>query len=98
MNRKQILPLAILVITLFILYRVFLGSNGMINQYFIARNNQQLQVAIDSLNNKLILKQREIIRLKQDTSYLEFIARTKFGMSLKDEQVIKFVDQDSIHN
>ncbi len=96
MNKRFIFPTIIIGITFFVVYRVFLGSNGMINQYFISRNNGELTHKIDSLKKVLIEKDVEINRLQGDTSYIEFIARTKLGMSKKGEQVIKFIPKDSI--
>ncbi|MGL1935713.1 MAG: septum formation initiator family protein [Fibrobacterales bacterium] len=95
MKRIKIIPLAILSVTIFLVYRIFLGSNGMINQYFITSRNSDMRERIDSLGKLIILKDDEIERLESDTAYIEFIARTQLGMSMKGEKIIKFVSPDS---
>jgi cell division protein FtsB len=97
MKRIRLIPLAIILVTIFLVYRIFLGSNGMINQYFITSRNAEMRERIDSLQKILALKEKEIQRLENDTAYIEFIARTKLGMSMKGEKIIKFISQDSLN-
>jgi cell division protein FtsB len=95
MKRIRIIPLAIIAVTIFLVYRIFLGSNGMINQYFISSRNSEMKERIDSLEKLIVLKDKEIERLETDTAYIEFIARTQLGMSMKGEKIIKFISPDS---
>jgi cell division protein FtsB len=96
MNKKSLLPYIVFLIAGFIVYRVFFGSSGMINQYFISRDNENLRTAIDSVKILIEEKEIEIERLLNDTVYLEYLARTRLGMSLKDETVIRFSSKDSV--
>ncbi len=92
-KRKLIISLLTVAFLSFVLFSFF-GNQGWLALY---KGRQQLknlesevkrsEQMIDSLN-------KEIDRLKNDTSYLEKIAREKLGMARRDEKIYKFVEEN----
>jgi cell division protein FtsB len=81
----------------YLLGKLFLGQNGLLRQFQIAEENQEISLQIDSLENILKQKQQERNRLVNDSLYIEQIARTRFGFSRKGEKVFQFLPaQDSL--
>ena len=71
------------------------GSTGWINLYRtglevrqMTRDAETLKATIDSLQNVIKM-------LKNDTAYIERIAREKLGMAKKGEKVFKFLEEDN---
>lgn len=76
-----------------LLYFSLTGDEGLINLYRshlkaqkMIHEVQELNAAIDSLKNTIEM-------LRNDTAYIERIAREKLGMARKDEKVYKFLDK-----
>lgn len=89
---KQILFVLVFVIVAVSFYSFSFGENGLYKQ-----NNLKRQIAIlgqeaDSLKKVLEYRKDEGERLLTDSFYMESIARTKFGMSKKNETVYQFLD------
>lgn len=89
---KQILFVLVFVIVAASFYSFSFGENGLYKQ-----NNLKRQIAIlgqeaDSLKKILEYRKDEGERLLTDSFYMESIARTKFGMSKKNETVYQFLD------
>lgn len=67
-------------------------KNGLLGQYRLYNQIQTLEQEIDSLKMELQKQQEENHRLKTDSFYLEFLVRTKYGMSKANELPIQFIE------
>ena len=70
-----------------------LGENGFISLYKTHKQINFLENEIKNSNNVIDSLKNEIERLKNDTSFIEKIAREKYGMARKNEKIIKFVEE-----
>jgi cell division protein FtsB len=94
MKKNSIRTLIIVGFLLFVGIKIFYGPSGLINQYRVSKQNQDLIHSIDSLTEVLKHKDEEILRLQSDTAFLEILARTRLGMSKKEEKVYQFIKRD----
>lgn len=69
------------------------GENGFIALYRTHKQINFLENEINNSNNVIDSLKNEIERLKNDTSFIEKIAREKYGMAKKNEKIIKFVEE-----
>ncbi len=76
------------------LYFSFTGSEGLLNLYRIHRNINELESEIEQMNGTIDSLEITIEKLKNDTSYIEKIAREKLGMAKKGEKIYKFVEEE----
>lgn len=77
--------------------KLVIGHNGLLRQLEIQQQNKALRYGNDSLSNSLAQMLTQKNRLLKDSSYMEEIARTRFGMSKPGENVFRFMEpQDSI--
>ncbi len=67
------------------------GEKGVTEQSILNHQIKELETKIDSLQKEVELKKEIRERLLRDTLYIESIARTRFGMSRKNEKVYYFV-------
>jgi cell division protein FtsB len=92
MSKKLIGSIIFLVIfTLFVVS--FFGDQGWLALY---KNHQQVNKIsreIKTSHEKIDSLKIEEFKLKNDTVYLERIAREKLGMARRDEKVYKFVEE-----
>ncbi|HOG68192.1 MAG TPA: septum formation initiator family protein [Fibrobacteraceae bacterium] len=72
--------------------QLIFGKNGLLGQHRLYNHIQSLEIEIDSLKVELQKQQDENKRLKTDSFYLEYLVRTRYGMSKKDELPIQFID------
>jgi cell division protein FtsB len=94
MKKKKLATLiAISVAAVAVLAVLTFGDRGFLDVYRLysmeaarAKELAKAQSEIDSLK-------AEIERLKNDTAYIERIAREKLGMAKKDEVIFKFVEE-----
>lgn len=96
--KKMVLRIFIPALLVFLAWQVFWGRSGLIQQYQITRQNQAIQSRIDSLRQVLEDKRREVDLLQSDSTYLEYLARTRLGMSRNDESVFLFVDDSLLQS
>lgn len=68
---------------------LFFGKNSIEQQRKVARDIEQYQKQIDSLQQAIDSCDLEIDRLKNDTLYKESLLRTRYGMSRKGEKVFQ---------
>lgn len=80
------------VIVLYLVSKLFLGNNGMVRQYQVHQENTDLRKRIDSLQSVLETLHQENQRLKNDSFYIETIARTQYGMHRKGEKLFLFIE------
>lgn len=84
-----LLGAAILGITLMI----FVDDQGLITFYRTWRQMQQVRREIRNSRAAIDSLTREAERLRNDTAYIERIAREKYGMAGKDEKMFKFIEE-----
>lgn len=94
MNKKQIAIILIITIPLLLIIASLGGNQGLIALYKNHRHMKQLSAQIKKSHETIDSLQNEIVRLKNDTSYIEQIAREKLGMAKKNEKVYKFVQEN----
>lgn len=93
---KIIVRSLLALLVLYLLGKLFLGNNGLLRQIRIQKENAEIELSIDSLEQVLQQKKEERKRLLQDSLYMEQTARTRFGMSRPGETVFQFLpNQDS---
>ena len=94
MKKKKLAALIIVsVVAVAVMAVLTFGDRGFLDVYRLhsmetvrAKEVAEAQAKIDSLK-------AEIERLKNDTAYIEKIAREKLGMAKKDEVIFKFVEE-----
>jgi cell division protein FtsB len=85
------------ILALYLLGKLFLGHNGLIRQFQVQKENEEINLQIDSLEHLLDQKKMEKSRLLYDSLYMEQVARTRYGFSRKGEAVFQFLaPQDSL--
>ena len=72
---------------------LFSGDQGVVTFYRTWRQMQELQTELDNSRKAIDSLTVEIERLKNDTAYIERIAREKYGMARKNEKMYKFVEE-----
>jgi len=94
---KVIVRVLLGLIFFFMLGKLVIGHNGLLRQIEVQRQNSMLKAHNDSLLKLLENMEQQKKRLLSDSSYMEVIARTRFGMSKPEEQVYRFLEpQDSL--
>jgi cell division protein FtsB len=92
-KRIQTVVLIIIAVVLFFLSISLFGGQGFIAVYKAYKQDRALtQQVIDSKKTIDSLKD-EIERLKNDTTYIERIAREKLGMARRNEKIYKFIEE-----
>jgi cell division protein FtsL len=95
MKKKQIGIILIITIPALLVIISLVGNQGFIPLYKNHSHMKQLSIQIKKSQATIDSLQNEIKRLKNDTSYIEKIAREKLGMAKKNEKVYKFVEENS---
>lgn len=89
----QVLGATLAVANGMFLWSFILGENGFWNQHKLKSQIMRLEQEKESLQKELLARHHEGERLHKDSFYIESIARTKFGMSKKNEIVYQFIDE-----
>ena len=95
MKKKQIGIILIITVPLLMIIASLGGNQGLIALYKNHRHMKQLSIQVKKSRATIDSLQNEIKRLKNDTSYIEQIAREKLGMAKKNEKVYKFIEENS---
>ncbi|HON11316.1 MAG: septum formation initiator family protein [Fibrobacter sp.] len=93
MKIKRISKWIFLVLLLFLVFSLF-GDQGFIALYKHHQQNRKLSSQIKQSHRVIDSLKTEIERLKNDTVYIEKIAREKLGMARRDEKIYKFIKED----
>jgi cell division protein FtsB len=72
---------------------VFTGDQGILTFYHSFRQVKKLRMELDNSHHVIDSLKIEIDRLKNDTVYIEQIAREKYGMTGKNEKMYKFIEE-----
>ena len=87
-NSKHMIKIfGIILITFFISYITFIAPQSFLKQHQLKSKIQETQESILKLQTDSILFSDTIQKLKTDTAFIEFIARTQLGMAKKGETV-----------
>ncbi len=89
----QVLGATLAVANGIFLWSFVLGENGLWNQHKLKSQIARLEQEKDSLQKELLARHHEGERLIKDSFYIESIARTRYGMSRKNEIVYQFIDE-----
>jgi cell division protein FtsB len=69
------------------------GDRGFLDVYRLYNMETARAKEVAEAQSKIDSLKAEIERLKNDTAYIERIAREKLGMAKKDELIFKFVEE-----
>lgn len=96
LNKKICIFVAILLLLLlFTVFELLFGRNSLLLQKQISAEIAAYQAEIDSLNQVIEDRNKEIDRLMHDSLYKESILRTRYGMSRDGEKVFQLVEPKS---
>lgn len=90
LQKNRLLKVTLLTLGLAILWLLLSPSTGVYGLLKLRKEAAQLERQTEELINHNEELRREIDRLKNDQHYLERIAREKYGMLKKNEQVFDF--------
>ena len=68
-------------------------NQGFLDIYRAYKQDRELTIKIKDAQTEADSLRSEIERLKNDTAYIEGLAREKIGMARKGEKIIKFVEE-----
>jgi cell division protein FtsL len=92
-KRTQTIIWIIISVVLFFLAISLFGNQGLIAIYKASNENRSLAEQINESRRTIDSLENEIERLKNDTSYIEKIAREKLGMARRNEKIYKFIEE-----
>ncbi len=91
---RRRLPVLIVVAALLVaLYFLLGGARGIVGLFRLRRDVSSLEEQLRSAQTTVDSLEQEIVRLRNDTAYIERMAREKLGMARRDEKVYKFVKE-----
>lgn len=90
---KRFAVIFLILVVIAVVGNFLFGEKGFTEQRSLSRQIKELEFKIDSLSQELKTKKEIQERLQKDTLYIETIARTRFGMSRKEETVYYFVPE-----
>lgn len=83
--------IAIVILIAIMAVQLIFGQNSIPRQQRVKEDIARYQDQIDSLQKVIEGYQNEIERIKTDSLYKEFILRTRYGMTTKDEKAFQLV-------
>ena len=96
-HKRIIIPIIsviVIVIVCALLYFSLTSESSVFKLYLSGRKNKAMEQEIQELNETIDSLKETIEKLKNDTAYIERIAREKLGMAKKGEKVYKFVEEE----
>lgn len=90
--RRLMFRMLLIVSVLFIVYAVFDSNNGFIQIYKLKKAQNELIATNHRLLVKLMSAEITKRRLQDDIGYLEYIARSKYNMSLPGEVIYRITE------
>jgi cell division protein FtsB len=82
-----------LVIAVALLYSLFSGKANIVRMYRSFLDIKAKQALVTARHHEIDSLTTQNMKLKNDTAYIEKIAREKLGMARKDEKVYKFIEE-----
>jgi cell division protein FtsL len=92
-KRIQTIALVLISVVLFFLAISLFGNQGFIAVYKAYKQDRALTQQISDSKKTIDSLKDEIERLKNDTAYIERIAREKLGMARRNEKIYKFIEE-----
>ncbi len=89
---KKIVPWIALVAIVLVAGFLFTGNDSIINLYSSHLKAKKTEREIEKARAEMDSLALEAKRLKNDTTYIEKIAREKLGMAGKKEKIYKFIE------
>jgi cell division protein FtsB len=91
---RKIILLAAAVIVVAVLAIMTLGDRGFLDVYRLHKEDKNRSLEIAAARSEIDSLKAEIERLKNDTTYIERVARERLGMARKGEKIFKFVEEN----
>ena len=99
MSLKQKILLSIIILVLFSLLLVILfGDKGFVDFHLLKKERNGLIEKNAKLTRENLALYREINRLKNDSKYIENVARQELGLVGKEDVIFKIKDSDKVKN
>ena len=76
-----------------LLYSLFSGKANVVRMYRSLSDIRKKEAAVLARHEEIDSLKAQNAKLKNDTAYMEKIAREKLGMARKDEKVYKFIEE-----
>ncbi|MBD3346466.1 MAG: hypothetical protein GF401_15540 [Chitinivibrionales bacterium] len=92
-NRIKIGRWILITCAVALLYFLLSGPNSVITLFRSHRELKTIETEIRQMHKNIDSLSVQIEKLKNDTAYLEKLAREKLGMAKKDERVYKFIEE-----
>jgi cell division protein FtsL len=92
-KRIQTIILIVISVVLFFLAISLFGNQGFFAVYKAYKQDRVLKQQITDSKRTIDSLKLEIERLKNDTTYIERIAREKLGMARRNEKIFKFIEE-----
>ena len=89
-----VISVLVLAVLCALLYFSLNSESSVLNLYRSSKKNIVMEKEIIELNATIDSLTITIEKLKNDTAYIERIAREKLGMARKDEKVYKFIEKE----
>lgn len=94
MNKKKLIFLSLTIAFVSFVLFSFFGDQGWLALYKGHQQLSNLKADVRRSHQMIDSLKIEIEKLKNDTAYLEKIAREKLGMARRDEKIYKFVEEN----
>ncbi len=94
MSKKKLIISSLTVVFLSFVLISFFGNQGWLALHKGQEQLKDLESEVEQSKQMVDSLKKEIDRLKNDTSYLEKIAREKLGMARRNEKIYKFVEEN----
>lgn len=89
--KKTLRHLLLLFFSFFVLYIYFAGDYGFLRLVSLQKQKESIILETKNLQATNLDLQMEKEKLRDDLSYIEKVARERYGMAKKDEVVYKFI-------
>ncbi len=95
LERRASISFQMLVLALIIaIVMLFISDYGFLHYWRLNGENRELRAKIETLHDKEAELEQLKSRLEHDDAYLEKLAREKYRMAKKNEEVIRVIEQD----
>ncbi|BCS86961.1 FtsB family cell division protein [Pseudodesulfovibrio sediminis] len=95
MRGRVVIIAVLLVINVFLLFRLIWSDQGMFTYLELKNRYDVLQQRIDNVDEKSLDLSQEIRRLKSDKGYQEKVVRERMNFVRKDELLYIFPDENT---
>ena len=96
MMKRKVLAALLIGIILLVWYFIFFGEKGVLKIIRLKRERDRIISDINSMQEENKRLQEEIIRLREDSRYLESVARRDLGLIKENEILFIFEDKAAV--